>query len=120
MDGQAASRRAALLASIALLVFGALTAIALVGWFAQAGASFTWKSGLALGAAVAAIATSALVWRLPSRPFAVLGLVVMLSSLARIGPPGDWTWMSFALVTLTFVLMMPLVHAAIVLDGGRR
>ena len=39
----------------------------------------------------------------------------MLASLARIGPPGDWTWVSFALVAVTFVLLMPLVHAAIVL-----
>lgn len=44
-----------------------------------------------------------------------MGIVIMLVSLVRIGPPGDWTWVSFALVAATFMLLMPLVHAAIVL-----
>ena len=46
---------------------------------------------------------------------AIMGIGVMLFSLLRIGPPGDWTWVSFALVAITFILLMPLVHAAIVL-----
>jgi hypothetical protein len=41
----------------------------------------------------------------------------MLGSLARIGGPADWTWVSFALVAVTFVLLMPLVHAAMTLRG---
>ena len=54
-------------------------------------------------------------WRAPSRTHAFMGIGVMVSSLCRIGPPGDWTWVSFALVAITFILLMPLVHAAIVL-----
>ena len=114
MDEQA-SRRAALIASIALLFFSALTAFALVGWFYRNEAPWNWKSVLAVGCALLAATTSALVWRAPSRAHAVLGIVVMLVSLLRIGPPIEWTWASFALVAITFVLLMPLVHAAIVL-----
>ena len=114
MDDQV-SRRAALLASIALLIFGALTAFALVGWFTRADVAWNWKSVLAFGCAVLAVTTSALVWRAPTRMHAVMGIAVMVFSLLRIGPPGDWTWVSFALVAVTFVLLMPLVHAVIVL-----
>jgi hypothetical protein len=102
---------------MALLFFGALTALALVGWFRVNPAAWSWKSVLTLGCALLAVTTSALVWRTPSRNYAILGIVVMLASLARIGPPGEWTWVSFALVAVTFVLLMPLVHAAIVLRG---
>ena len=114
MEDQA-GKRAALIASIALLFFGALTALALVGWFYRNDTPWSWKSVLAIGCSVLAITTSALVWRAPTRLHAILGIAVMLFSLLRIGPPGDWTWVSFALVALTFVLLMPLVHAAIVL-----
>ncbi len=108
-------RRAALIASIALLSYGALTALALVGWFHHNEAPWNWKSVLAVGCAILAVTTSALVWRTPTRAHAILGIVVMLASLARIGAPAEWTWVSFALVAMTFVLLMPLVHAAIVL-----
>jgi hypothetical protein len=50
----------------------------------------------------------------------MMGIGVMLASLLRIGPPADWTWVSFALVAITFVLLMPLVHAAIVLRDDQR
>lgn len=110
-----AGRRAALIASIALLFFSALTAFALVGWFYRTDAPWNWKSVLAAGCALLAVTTSALVWRTPSRGHAILGIVVMLASLVRIGAPNEWTWVSFALVAVTFVLLMPLVHAAIVL-----
>jgi hypothetical protein len=109
------SRRAALLASIALLLFSALTAFALVGWFARADVAWSWKSVLAFGCAILAVTTSALVWRAPTRMHAIMGIAVMVFSLLRIGPPDDWTWVSFALVAITFVLLMPLVHAVIVL-----
>jgi hypothetical membrane protein len=109
------TKRASLIASLALLFFSALTALALVGWFHNNPVPWSWKSVLAVGCAVLAVTTSALVWRAPSRGHAILGIVVMLASLARIGPPGEWTWVSFALVAVTFVLLMPLVHAAIVL-----
>lgn len=109
------SRRAALFASIALLSFSALTGFALIGWFYRAEMPWNWKSVLAVGCAVLAVTTSALVWRAPTRMHAIMGIAVMLFSLLRIGPPGDWTWVSFALVAVTFILLMPLVHAAIVL-----
>jgi hypothetical protein len=100
---------------MALLLFSALTAFALVGWFKGNPVPWSWKSLLAVGCAALAVTTSALVWSAPSRSHAMFGIFIMIASLARIGPPGDWTWVSFALVAITFVLLMPLVHAAIVL-----
>ncbi|MBX3188435.1 MAG: hypothetical protein KF819_15565 [Labilithrix sp.] len=102
---------------MALLFFSALSAFALVGWFYKNPVPWNWKSILAVGCSALAVTTSALVWRLPSRAHAILGIVIMLASLARIGPPAEWTWVSFALVAVTFVLLMPLVHAAIVFRG---
>jgi hypothetical protein len=104
-----------LIASMALLCFSALTAFALVGWFKGNPVPWSWKSLLAVGCAALAVTTSALVWSSPSRGHAILGIAIMGASLARIGAPSDWTWVSFALVAVTFVLLMPLVHAAIVL-----
>ena len=100
---------------MALLCFSALTAFALVGWFKGNPVPWSWKSLLAVGCAALAVTTSALVWSSPSRGHAILGIAIMVASLARIGAPADWTWVSFALVAVTFVLLMPLVHAAIVL-----
>lgn len=54
-------------------------------------------------------------WSAPSRGRAALGIVITVASLARIGRLVDWTWVSFALVAVTFLLLIPLVHAAIVL-----
>lgn len=75
---------------------------------------------LAGACAMGAVTASALLWRAPSRGHAMFGVLVMLMSLLRIGAPAEWTWASFALVALTFVLLMPLVHAAIVLREDER
>lgn len=114
MDDQV-SKRAAFLASISLLCFSALTGVALVGWFHRSELPWGWKSALAIGCSLLAVVTSALVWRTPKRMHAMMGIGVVLSSLVRIGPPADWTWVSFALIAVTLILTMPLVHAAIVL-----
>src|SRR4051812_20380631 len=67
------SRRAAFLASIALLVFSALTGFALIGWFYRAEALWSWKSVLAAGCTALAVTTSALLWRTPTRMHAIMG-----------------------------------------------
>ena len=104
-------------ASMSLLAFSTFTSIALIGWFHDNPTPWNWKSALAAACAVMGVTVSALVWRAPSRGHAIMGILVMLASLGRIGAPGDWTWVSFTLVAVTFVLLMPLVHAAIVLRG---
>ncbi|HVJ93210.1 MAG TPA: hypothetical protein VM580_25590 [Labilithrix sp.] len=109
------SKRAVAVASVALLVFSAFSSVALFGWFSRHETPWNWKSVLAIGCSILAIMSSALLWRSPTRAHALMGIAVMLGSLARIGAPAQWTWVSFALVALTFVLLMPLVHAAIVL-----
>jgi hypothetical membrane protein len=100
---------------MSLLFFSALTGLALVGWFHRTEMPWSWKSVLAAGCSLLSLMTSALVWRIPTRTHAIMGIAVMLFSLLRIGLPSDWTWVSFALVAATFILLMPLVHAAIVL-----
>lgn len=111
-----AAKRASFLASIALLCFGALTAIALVGWFSQATDDpWTWKSVLALLCSIGGVATSALVWRAPTRMLVNVGIAIIIVSLGRVGPPNEWTWRSFALIAITLVMLMPLLHATMVL-----
>ncbi len=108
-------KRAILAASLSLLIFSGLTTVALVGWFYNNPMPWTWKSVLATACAMMGVTVSALVWRAPSRMHASLGIGVMVASLARIGAPDEWTWVSFTLVAVTFVLLMPLVNAAIIL-----
>ncbi len=116
MEDQAASK-AVTGAAISLLVWSAATAVALAVWFKHGfgGGAVSWKSMTAAACALFGILTSLVLWKSPSRGNAVLGILVMLASLARIGGPADWTWVSFALVAVTFVLLMPLVHAAMTL-----
>ena len=100
---------------MALLLFSALTTLAFIGWFKGNPFPWSWKGLLSIGCAALGVTTSALVWSAPSRTHAILGIVIMLASLARIGTPSAWTWTSFTLVAVTFVLLLPVVHAAIVL-----
>ncbi|HRH00189.1 MAG TPA: hypothetical protein PLR99_28285 [Polyangiaceae bacterium] len=114
MEDQAASK-AVTGAAISLLVWSAGTAVALAAWFSLAG--MTWKSLVAGVCSLFGVIASFMLWRSPSRGSVIVGILVMLGSLARIGGPADWTWVSFALVAVTFVLLMPLVHAAMTLRG---
>lgn len=113
---QEPAKRAITVASLSLLVFSALTSLALIAWIQRNhGAPWTWKSVLTLLCIVASVATSAVLWRAPSRVGAVAGIVIMVLSLIRIGPPNAWTWVSFSLVAITMLLLIPVVHAAMVL-----
>jgi hypothetical protein len=98
-----------------LLAFSTLTGLALIAWFSRATDPWTWKSVLALSCAVLGVATSALVWRLPSREALLGGMAVMLLSLLRVGPIGEWTWVSAFMVVVTLALLAPLVHALLLL-----
>ncbi len=102
-------------AAISLLVWSGATFAALAVWFSKDPTGLSWKSLTAGATALFGIIASFVLWKSPSRGNAVIGIVVMLVSLARIGGPTDWTWVSFALVAVTFVLLMPLVHAAMTL-----
>jgi hypothetical protein len=104
-----------LAASLSLLTFAVLTTLAIVAWFSRAEQPWNWKAVVAMLAAMLGLTTSALVWRAPSRTHVVAGIVVMGLSLLRVGPPSDWTWVSFALLSVTVLLLVPLVNAAIVL-----
>ncbi len=107
-------------AALAMLAFSALTWIALAAWFKVAAEPWTWRSIVTIFAAAASLTTSVLVWRAPSRPHAIAGVVVMLLSLVRVGGPGDWSWTSFLMILITGLLMVPIVRAAIVLPWAAR
>ncbi len=102
-------------ASLALLAYSTLTAVALAAWFARAVTPWTWNSVLATASCVLGVIASAIVWRFPSRPALVAGMVVMLSSLLRVGPFSEWTWVSFTMLIVTTLLLVPLVHALVLL-----
>lgn len=109
------AQRAAMAASISLLAFSMLTTLALLAWFSRAEQPWNWKAAVAMFAAMLGLTTSALLWRAPSRTHAIAGIVVMVLSLVRVGPPWDWTWVSFALLSVTALMLVPLVNAAMVL-----
>jgi hypothetical protein len=105
---------------MSLLAFAMLTTLALVAWFSRAEQPWGWKSAIAMLSAMLGLTTSALMWRAPSRTHAVAGIVVLGLSLVRVGPPSDWTWVSFALIAVTALMLVPLVNAALVLRFYRR
>jgi hypothetical protein len=115
----AVERRAAIAASLALLLFGGLSLFALIGWifgwFYGAPTPLNWKGFLATSCGFFAFFVSALVWMRPVRTHALLGVAVMTAPLVRLGLPGQWTTASFALLAATFLLLMPVLHAALVL-----
>jgi hypothetical protein len=113
--GTTTAQRAARNASYALLAFTILTVIALVAWFASADQPWGFSSFVAVLAAFLGSGATALLWRQPTREHAIGGLVVMGLSLLRVGLPTGWTVFSVALITLTALLAVPLVQAAIVL-----
>ncbi len=108
----AQNQRLALAGSVALIAFSALTALALVAWFISAVDPWTWKSLVAIAAVVFALTVAVLLWRAPSRDHAIGGLVVLLASLARVGPPSEWNGNTATLFILTFAAAAPLAYAA--------
>ena len=94
----------------ALLVFGILHGIALLGWMIS-DAPWTWRASLTVVTTLLALGLHAALRRRPSRPLVVAGLVVMLAALARVVHAPMWT-ASF-LVVLTLGLAAPLVWVLI-------
>jgi hypothetical protein len=108
-------RKIGLGASVSLFLFSGLTTVALFAWFARAEDPWTWRAVVTFLSALLGVVMGALTLRAPSRTTCWAGAAVMMVSLVRIGPPDDWTWVSFTLLMVTFLLMIPLVHAALVL-----
>jgi hypothetical protein len=107
--------RTNLLAALSLVLFAILTGLALAAWFATVPEPWSWKAVIAVLCALLALVTAVLVWRTPTRTHALLGAGVLALSLVRVGKPDEWNWASWTLIMLTGLLIVPLVHAAIVL-----
>ncbi|MEO8796649.1 MAG: hypothetical protein ABI551_02090 [Polyangiaceae bacterium] len=106
------------LASLALLTFATLTAIALGAWFTSATEAYTLRSAIAMLACVGGVATSYLVWRMPSRASLGGGIGVLAFSLLRILDTGDWRGINFIIVGSTVILALPVVYAFVILPKG--
>ena len=113
--GPLAARRSATQAALALLVFSAVTTLALGAWFYSAANPWSWRTIVALVCDALALAASALVWRAPSRTHVVAGAAIMALSLVRV--VGAWTIASAVLFAITAALLVPLVRAAIALGS---
>lgn len=96
---------------MALLLYGGLSAFALIVWFRASGSPNNWRAMLTMLGAVGSFGTSALLWREPSKPVAAAAIVVMLASVGRIGSPDQWTGFSFSLVAITAILLVPVINA---------
>jgi hypothetical protein len=109
------AQRAARNASYALLGFTLLTVLSLVAWFLRADQPWGFASFIAVLTGLLGSGATALLWRQPTREHALAGLIVMGVSILRVGLPTDWTWTSVTLLTMTVLLAIPLVQAAILL-----
>ena len=107
--------RAARNASYALLAFTLLTVLSLVAWFMRADQPWGFASFIAVLTGLLGTGATALLWRQPTREHAMAGLIVMGVSMLRVGLPTEWTWTSVTLLTMTVLLAIPLVQAAILL-----
>lgn len=110
--------RSLFFASLSLLTFATLTAIALGAWFASVDDPLTWKSDVAVISCLGAVVASYLVWRMPSRQVLAAGAGVMLFSLLRVADFADWRSISFLVVGSTIVLAIPVVYAFVIMPRG--
>jgi hypothetical protein len=108
-------KRAIRWAMTSLVTFCLLTSTALWAFFARSDAPWRWASVVATASTFASIAICVLVFRSPSRTTIGSGIGVMIFSLLRAGSPSSWTSASYALFAVTTLLIVPLVHAVIIL-----
>ncbi len=118
-DEEKTRRRAVRWACISLVAFSALTALALAAFFKSSESPWRLASFIATVSALGALVTCVLVFRAPSRKTVGAGIGVMLFSLLR-ALPGSWSSSTYALVAITAVLLIPLVHAVIILPRSTR
>lgn len=105
--------RPALYASISLLSFSAIHAVALIAFFRDADQPISWKSVLALGVTATGVVASALLWRAPTRTNAIIAAILMVASLARLGPLVEWNTMSYVVICVTALFLVPVGYAIV-------
>lgn len=110
--------RAALAAAWTLLVWSSLSTIALSVFVSTSPSPFGFAA-IVTGASIAlAVGASFFVWRAPSRVSLGAGIAAMGLSLLRV-LGSEWTWASYALVALTLLFLIPVVHAFLLMPKQR-
>lgn len=100
------------MAAAALLVYGALSLLALAAYVNVAAQIWTWKSLLVLVCSIVAGVCGALVLvRGATQSNLAAGLTVMLLGALRVGDPYDWNWASWVILISTLVLAAPVARA---------
>jgi hypothetical protein len=108
------------LATMSLLLFGSLHALALAAFFWQALQPWNLRVAVATGTCLLAYLAAWLVWRTAGVAALVVGLLAVVGSLARVLLPPDWTVTTAVTIALTLLFVVPIVHAIAVVARSTR
>ncbi len=102
----------ALYATVAMVVFAAITTIGVAAYFTRTADPWTWRGLVALATIPFSLLCAGLLWRAPTRENAGAALLVLAFSLVRIGLPPEWTSATYVLLAITAACAAPVVWAA--------
>lgn len=103
-------------ATMSLLLFGSLHALALAALFWQAAQPFNVRVGVATFACLVAYGAAWWVWRTAALPALILGLIAVLGSLARVFVPMELGVQLGVTVALTLLFAAPIVRAIVIVS----
>lgn len=107
-------------ATMSLLLFGSMHALALAAFFWQALQPWNLRVGVAAGTCLLAYLAAWLVWRMATVIPLAIGLVAVLGSLARVLLPPDWNISTAVTIALTLLFIVPIVRAIVVVVRSPR
>ena len=106
---------ASLVASIAMLVHGALVLFGIAAWI-RTPSIVSWRLLIAFLCMLASFGLSAGLWSSPSRKYATFGALTLLVSVLRLGLPSDWSNVTYGVLGLSGLLLMAVLRALFVLE----
>lgn len=107
-------------ATMSLLLFGSLHALALAAFFWQALQPWNLRVGVAAVTCLLAYLAAWLVWRTAGVLALTIGLLAVLASLARVLMPPDWNGTTAMTIALTLLFVVPIVRAIVVVVRSPR
>jgi hypothetical protein len=103
-------------ATMSLLLFGSLHALALAALFWMSPAPWNWRVGIALGACALAYVAAWLIWRTAHVGALVLGAVAVVGSLVRLLAPFEGGVGAAITIAVTLLFAIPIVRAIVVVS----